>query len=559
MKKLSKKVWVPLVAVCAAIVAFVIIFPILYCCVLNVKLKATATQIDESQKLLVSWDTDKAIDSVTVRVTHGDDLISETTCHDLETILNSQMEVEAMYGKLSVVVKIKKGIYTTSEKFKCNLSASKYNFAPLAGTMTVTLFSLSLDEITENGKIPTFVWFKRSGAWDWANLPENVFPMPTATTKEFLSSGQKKIYKETTAYIKELYSINKNSFFNLYYNDYYAYGWVDAVFSNGLSKDNYKVHLLSDGTASFNYFNAHFNNANANENYSKMAEEWLTLKGQVAKKGYYKEGATGFAIKAENLKDYAFVMAKEEENVEWWLTRINGTLAPNNTDFYNLVASTTSVKVKDLNTSLNAMNEIQKQNLKKLYKFSDAMFEKAEQENKKAMVILGTWTVNEYYFKDYVSAIQTYYGDEYVYYYKGHPKNPTYTESGKLEMLESVGLIDVDSTIPAELIIFFNPEIYLSGYPTTSYVSVPTPDKCCALFNVTKAGANGAYKDNMDFFISKVESTNPVYGSLVTSDRCFLIEYNVTEEQDIAIFDAVTKTIKNYKYNDSTSSYDLVA
>jgi len=50
------------------------------------------------------------------------------------------------------------------------------------------------------------------------------------------------------------------------------------------------------------------------------------------------------------------------------LTRINGTLAPNNSDFYNIVSNTASVKVKDLNTSLNAMNETQKQNLKKLYK-----------------------------------------------------------------------------------------------------------------------------------------------------------------------------------------------
>lgn len=559
MKFLNKKVLVPLVGLGALILAFVIVFPILWCCVWNVELKASASQIEESQKILVKWETNKNIDSVSVVVKHGKDFVSEKTAYDLETILNGQMEVDAMYGRITVIVKVKKGAHSTTEKLSCDLSASEYNFAPLTSTMPVTLFSLALDEITENGKIPTFVWFKRSGAWDWKNLPENVFAMPTATEEEFLGSGQKKIYKETTAYIKELYEINPDSFFNLFYNDYYAYGWVDAVFSNGLANEHYKVHLLSDGTASFNYFNAHFNNANANANYAKMVEQWETLKTQVAKNGNYTEGAKGFAIDADSLRDYAFVMAKEEGNVEWWLTRINGTLAPNNSDFYNIVSNTASVKVKDLNTSLNAMNETQKQNLKKLYKFSDAMFEKAEKEGKKAMVILGTWTVNEYHFKDYVSAIQTYYGDEYVYYYKGHPKNPTYTESGKLEMLESIGLIDVDSTIPAELIIFFNPDIYLSGYPTTSYVSVPTPDKCCALFNVTKAGANGAYKNNMDFFISKVESNNPTYGSLVTSEKCFLIEYNLTDEFDISIFDAVDKTIKNYKYNSENSSYELVA
>lgn len=555
MKKMSKKVWVPLIVLGALVVTFVVIFPIIWCCVVNVDLKISATQIEESQKMIVKWETTKPIDKITITVKHGNDLVSEQTFTDIEFINKEQFEVDAFYGKMTVIVKIHKGGYFTSEKVRCNLSASEYNFAPLTATMPVTLFSLSLDEVTKGGEIPTFVWFKRSGAWDWSNLPKNVYSMPVASNSELMNSDQKKIYSKTSKYIKELYSINKNSFFNLFYNDYYAYGWVDATYGNGIPKENYKVHLLSDGTASFSYFNKHYDNTNAEANYAKMVNNWNDLKSQVSKRGYYKESSLGFKIKATTLREYAFVMANEEENVDWWLTRINGTLAPNNADFYSKVENNPSVKVKDLNTLLNAMNNEQKQNIKSLFKFSDSMFEKAETENKKAMVILGTWTQNEYHFKEYVSAIQTYYGDEYIYYYKGHPKNPTYSEKGKLSMLESIGLIDVDSTIPAELIIFFNPDIYLSGYQTSSYVSVPTPDKCSGLFNVRKAACTDSYKDNMDFFISPVDSSDAKYGNYVSGSDCFVLEFNDTTNYEFAIFNATKKSIKYYKADIDNSSY----
>ena len=551
-KIMSKKIWIPLVVLGALVVIFAIVFPIIYCCVINVDLKASATQVDDTTNINVQWDTSEPVDRVTIEVKHKGDLVNQQVITDVGDILKGNSNIEAYYGNMDVSVTIKKGIYTTTDTAKVALSTSEYNFAPLTATMPVTLFSLSLNEITQDGTIPTYVWFKRSGAWDWSALPNGVYPMPTIGTYDFLNSAEEKMYAETSAYIKELYEIDNTSKFNLYYNDYFAYGWVQATIDNGIPQQNYKVVLLSDGTASFAYFNEHFDNANAETEYAEMAEDWQTLKEQVAEKGSYNKNTNGVAISADDLREYAFVMAREESNVEWWLTRINGTLATNNADFYSVVESTANVKVKDLNTLLNAMDETQKNDLKTLYKFSDSMFEQAETENKKAMVILGTWTQNEYNFDDYVKAIQAYYGDEYIYYYKGHPKNPTNTVEGKLEHLESLGLTDVDSTIPAELIIFFNPEIYLSGYSTSSFVSVPSPDKCCALFHTNKANADASYKDNMEFFITKVDNDDSVYGSIVENDRSFLLEFNDTTNYDIAIYNAENNTFTYYKNVDGT-------
>lgn len=562
--KLSKKAWISIIVVAALIVAFVIIFPTVYCTALSVDLKIGATQLDESQNLNVTWDTSKTVDKVSVAVYHGKELVSENTMTKFEDVNAGQKTVEAYYGRMTVKVKIKKGIYTTSKTVKVNLSASEYNIAPITATMPVTLFSLSLSEVTDNGRIPTFVWFKRSGAWDWNNLTENVFPMPVAGNSEFLNSSEETIYKKTSAYVKELYEINKESKFHFYYNDYYAYGWVQATYANGIPTDNYDVVMLSDGTASFNYFNKHFNNENADAEYAKMAQDWQKLKTQVAKKGSYNK-RTNVVIDAETLREYAYVMATEESNVEWWLTRINGTLATNNTEFYNQVASNASVKVKDLATLLKNITENQAEeqylsteSLKALYKFSDDMFDKAVEENKKVMVILGSWTdtENATYFEQYTKATMAYYGDGYIYYYKGHPKNPTNSVPGKLEKLQSWGLIDIDSTIPAELIFFFNPEAFCSGIQSTTFVSL-TDEQSCAIFNSTKAAFGEAYKDNIEVFMSKADASD-LGEELVPNSNCFLLEVDGSELYDIAIYNANNDSLKYYKYNSDTSAYEEV-
>lgn len=184
------------------------------------------------------------------------------------------------------------------------------------------------------------------------------------------------------------------------------------------------------------------------------------------------------------------------------------------------------------------------------------MFEQAEKEGKKAMVILGTWTQYEYEFDAYVKALKTYYGDGFIYYYKGHPRNPTNAVNGKSEHLTSLGLTDVDSTIPAELIIFFNPSIYLSGYATSSFVSVPegNEDKCCAIFNMTYAAAKetsgmDGYRDKMTMYMSVADANNSSYGSLVGSGKTYLIEFKHSETYDIGLYNAETNTIKYYKLN----------
>lgn len=575
------------VGICLAL--GVVVFLIVYFCALKVDLKVSASQVEQSQNITVKWDTSKPIENVMVSVYHGNDLVSVKYCSKYNEVVAGQTEVEGFYGKMTVKVKIQRGIYSSTKTTKVNLSADEYNIAPITATMPVTLFTLSLDEVTNKGTIPTFVWFKRSGAWDWNKLPSNVYQMPTALATEFDSSAEDVMYSKTSAWVKELYEINKNSKFNFYYNDYYAFGWLQATVANGIPADNYKVTLLSDGTASFNYFNKHFNNADYQTEYEAMKAEYYQLKEQIASKKKYSQTTKGFAISADNLREYAFVMAKEEANVDWWLTRVSGTLGTyvldsetSKTVYSEFVAPAVSsaIQVKDLKTllvkidprvdtanasktdeeieAMTADRWFKKADLKALYKFSDTMFEKAEQQGKEVMVILGTWTETERadYFDNYVKAIKAVYGDNYVYYYKGHPKNPTDTVEGKREHLENdLGLIDIDSTIPAELIFFFNPEAFGSGYQSSTFLSV-SDEKTCAIIKQRKDSFTQSYKDNVDMFMT-TNNLNADRTGFEASSTCVLIEYNGTTLYDIAIFDTTTNMLKYYKLN-SSSVYEEV-
>ena len=198
-----------------------------------------------------------------------------------------------------------------------------------------------------------------------------------------------------------------------------------------------------------------------------------------------------------------------------------------------------------------------KTDLKALYKFSDTMFDKAKEENKQVMIILGTWTKTEQeeLFDNYVKAIMAYYGEDFVYYYKGHPKNPTDTVEGKRAHLEELGLTDIDSTIPAELIFFFNPEAFGSGYQSSTFLSV-SAEKTCAIIKTRKDSFSESYKANVDIFMS-LNSLNSTKNGFTTSSTQVLLEFNDTTKYDIAIYDTKTNKLTYYKLN-SSSIYEEV-
>ncbi|MDR1127072.1 MAG: hypothetical protein LBL06_02965 [Treponema sp.] len=98
---------------------------------------------------------------------------------------------------------------------------------------------------------------------------------------------------------------------------------------------------------------------------------------------------------------------------------------------------------------------------------------------KKTLLLLGTYTNYEQdstlyqtgavLIPDLLEQVETRYGDEYNLFYKGHPQTPT--NATKLASLQNAGFTDLPTTIPAETMMLFYDDVYVGGYPGSTFVS----------------------------------------------------------------------------------------
>lgn len=528
------------------------------------------SQVDDEQKIKLSYTSDETVNKLIVTVKHGDDTVSETTFEG-DALNEKSVTVDAYYGKHNVTVKAYSNNGFESEVTQeVALSASEYIIAPISGSMPQLYFTLNMKEITNDYSIPAFVWLARPDSWNWDNLPQNVYPMPTVAKEEVLThNNYDKMISVTDAYIEELFSINKNSKFNLYINDYNSYIYLKLLAGNGIPESNYYVTLLSDGGGSYKDFNDAFNiqeeGFDADAKYAEMAENLKKLYSEVREaKDYYYDTAK-FTVDTGAFRQYSYVAAKEMDNVEWWILRPRaGVLCSPDEEFINTVLTTDKtegiIEERNFANPLKAMTDEEKTALKSLYNFNNEMFESADEQGKKAMMILGSWAnpENEPDFNDYVNLVKAFYGeDEFVYYYKGHPNTPTSNYPDKQAQLEELGLIDVESSINAELILFFYPDIYMCGYNSSTFMSVESEEMACCMFNMSIADAEAnegtsEYRGLIGIYTSKITEDSE-YASLCEGEgNYYLVEYNNAEANEgveFAIFDATSKKFTYYNAN----------
>lgn len=524
----------------------------------------TAAQVDKTQNLAVTWNEGDDLKAVDIAVKYGDISLGGITAAGAD----GKTEFMARYGKYTLEITFtEKNNKKYGLDFDVALTADKYVIAPISGSMPQLYFTLNLDEITNNGETPAFVWLARPDSWNWENLPENVFMMPTADREEVLThNNYDRMMEATKAYIADLYAADPNSKFELYINDFNAYAYVDLLIGNGVPEENFYVTLLSDGGASYKAFNDAFNPDDAafdaDAKYAQMAKNLDAVYGEVKEAGGYTYDGN-YTVSTSDFRQYCYVAAKEKSNVEWWVLRPReGVLCSPDEDFITRLlkeevskapydAENSIIEERNFASPLTKMSDEQKTALKALYNFNNEMFEAADEQGKKAMMILGSWAneKNEPDFAAYVNLVKKYYGDEFVYYYKGHPNTPTSTVPEKQTQLTELDLIDVESSINAELILFFYPDIYMCGYNSSTFMSVESEEMACAIFNMTKEAAaenegTENYRDLIGLYLSRIEDT-AAYAECTEADHeYFLIQYNNVEtDLQYSIYDATADTI----------------
>lgn len=490
-------------------------------------------------------------------------LTAKMYCDDIATqtieeiiSLNTNSDVYTVdfenFGKYTVETEYLKdnNSISKSEDVVMGIAAEEYNLALLNASFPVALFTLSvLDGITINAEgknIPTFVAFERQSAWNWNSLPQNVYKIPTLPQSDYNNtfSNWTNAQKKTASYVKDLYEISPNAFFHLYTVDNYVEHIFMFLVANQIPEEQYNVVLLSDGSGTYSAFNATFQNDNGAK-YNEMLDEWKNIKTKTKADGKFDPTGIKYLYNPDYqcLQNYPAIAAADE-NVEWWVARTSGTFSISNSELLDKV--TALCTVKNLSTMLTSVqNNNKTDELKALYRFNNDMFSAADTNGKPVMLILGSKVTSESNFEDYAKMVMKYYGDTYEYYYKGHPGTPTILYPSKQEQLERLGITDVDSSIPAELILFFFPNIYMCGYDSTTFQSVESEEMACGMFNMKKAtGLTKTYGELLDFFSSSINSSDETYGKYCVNPEhtYYLLEFNDTTEHKFAIYDAVDNT-----------------
>lgn len=533
--------------------------------------KTQLKQIDETTKVNVLPDslnqmkslaTATSIEVVATMNYKGKVTQQEKKEISTKSISNNGFEIDLKnYGKFQVTVNYKRGnTIVGSTKHQVAIAASEYNLAPLSATFPVVYFSLSLWDINKSqtgNTIPTIVMLDRPSAYNWNNLPEDVYGMPYLTKSEIARTSNFSIYKD---YVKDLYEISPDAKFNLYINDITCSYIHDIIYSNNIPDGQYTITMLSDGSATFNIMNSTYNVDNPEEKHNTLIKTW-----NEAKEYAYKNGKNAPGWNWHSHWDCMYALLASEPTAQWWVARNNLFTSGDNNVFAEKIKS--AVTVKNVNTllqGLTAKGETTVAEFKNLYNFNDGYFDEAVKQNKKAMMILGTYVYNEKGFSDYARLTQLYYGDEYLYYYKGHPNTPTGLYPNKQAELKELNIGDVDSNVAAELILFFNPKINLSGYGTSTFSSA-SAEMACGLYNMNKQSAvnhTGVDYSGIDWFASAIDekADKKIKELCPTGNTCYLVEFSddllALDEYDIGIYNATKGTLKYYK--DVNGKYELV-
>ena len=450
-----------------------------------------------------------------------------------------------IYGKWNVDVTFSKNGETVSKNSTVvPVIAENYNITVMCATLPVLILTLKeLGGALPEG--PLVLAVERYWSFNWDKLPEGIYANP-------LWDGRGYEQDTTKAYAEMLYEISPDSHFYFYINDY----WIERDMVNVLWKnpkipeDHYSVRYITDGTATYAAFRQVYGDVeDAAARHDEMVEEVKAAKA----KALAGEEVDFDHMKYGKLSHYCYALLDVEEGTEWWVVRksIGDTFAIKDSAFADRFNKDTRVTSNYINNLLKTVQNNGKEEVfRDLYKFDDEAFEATRAKGKKIMMVLGTSKAGEESvpLDNYVKLIQAYYGDDYEYYYKGHPGYVPELNPGRKEELENMGFQILDSSIAAEIFLFFDPDIVLSGYQSSTYASASGDQGC--VFNMSKAEAETApggipYTDFMDMFATDMRTKSVADEATLRLVRNpdhhnYFIEFRDTTKYDFGIFDADT-------------------
>ena len=501
-----------------------------------------------SQNILVKWNFNSSV-NISINVKGVENEIIRT--YNIYNSTIGEKLIKVYYGMPKLYIKVQNYLFEKQIEKQFKIPAKEILFAAFPATLDSLLFSLNIFNITKNFSCPIYVFLMRYRMWNWTNLPENVFLFDILDENNYQKFNYYKILDKLKIWINQIYQLNNSTLFNLFINDYHTYVIPICLFANNIPPENYKIYMLSDGTGSYLAFNKIFNDKDTYiQNYNNMKNKYYVFRDYIRKrKSYDKDSRYSKNINYRDLRSYAYIILKEENNTFWWLTKIEGAFAPNNSEVLQELINNPNIEEKNINSLFKSLDKEQKEIIKDLFDLNSNFFEEAYKQNKSVMLIIGTHANVEKNLYDYCLTTQLFYKDNYIYYYKAHPSTPIEDDQKKINNLKNISVLFVDSNIPFEMILYFNPNISCSGYYSSSFLEVGKQN-LKSLFGQYKQ--EGEYYDKFDYFCQYIKNNDKKYGQYLNgnSDGTVLEINNnklIDFKYDFGIYLKNNKSIVYYK------------
>lgn len=484
------------------------------------------------------------------------------------------------------------------------LSADEYNIVLGGATTDVLVESLNFFIGTSvKNTVPTIVSLARFKQYNWDKLPENMYRDPLLTAEENVSeaagwAGVK--VPAMAAYVKQLHELNSASKFNFYISDFQLGDLPKVIYNNKLPAENYTLTLVTDGSATYSCFK---------HVYDGVDDAQAVHDQRVAEFRAYKNG-TGTLSESINYYGYAILDVEAASSARWMVVRKStDTFGIQDKNFQDKILGNKDKGIPgDSRISNNYINSLlanvdkagKSDAFKALYNFDDSEFAKARAEGKKLMMMLGTaWNLeNTYPPIEYMQFVTAFYGDEFAYFYKGHPGNYESNSPENTAYYKTINVGMLEPSIAAELFSFFNPDICVSGYESSYFQNTGEASQDFALFRRTKDvayadGNVGVYADKMDLFISdmgdpfdtntftdkdgdsdamkaakeKSRAARDLVKAIIPegekSDKNYMVEFNNTADKTVCQYDYAiwnyTKSLIHYLAKDADGKLAIVS
>ena len=501
-----------------------------------------------SQNILVKWNFNSSV-NISINVKGVENEIIRT--YNIYNSTIGEKLIKVYYGMPKLYIKVQNYLFEKQIEKQFKIPAKEILFAAFPATLDSLLFSLNIFNITKNFSCPIYVFLMRYRMWNWTNLPENVFLFDILDENNYQKFNYYRILDKLKIWINQIYQLNNSTLFNLFINDYHTYVIPICLFANNIPPENYKMYMLSDGTGSYLAFNKIFNDKDTYiQNYNNMKNKYYVFREYIRnRKSYDKDSRYSKNINYRDLRSYAYIILKEENNTFWWLTKIEGAFAPNNSEVLQELLNNSNIEEKNINSLFKSLDKEQKEIIKDLFDLNSNFFEEAYKQNKSVMLIIGTHANVEKNLYDYCLTTQLFYKDNYIYYYKAHPSTPIEDDQKKINNLKNISVLFVDSNIPFEMILYFNPNISCSGYYSSSFLEVGKQN-LKSLFGQYKQ--EGEYYDKFDYFCQYIKNNEKKYGQYLNGNSDgIVLEINnnklIDFKYDFGIYLKNNKSIVYYK------------